>query len=76
MLTVPDMQVIPEVVTKITEKATLIVSYNGKTISNGELLTPSETQVLLPHASQQASASSIVAQMEHVAERRATHTLS
>ena len=39
------MQVIPEVVHKVTEKAELIISYNGKPISNGEELTPSETQV-------------------------------
>lgn len=39
------MQVIPEVVQKVTEKAQLIISYNGKPISNGEELTPSETQV-------------------------------
>lgn len=38
-------QVIPEVVQKVTEKAQLIVSYNIKPISNGEELTPSETQV-------------------------------
>ena len=54
MLTDHDKQVVPEVVTKITEKATLIVSYNGKAVNNGEVLTPSETQVYLPHGSRQA----------------------
>ncbi len=39
------MQVVPEVVSKVTEKAKLYVSYNGKAISNGEEMTPSETQV-------------------------------
>ena len=47
-LTLHGKQVIPEVVTNITEKATLTVSYNGKTINNGEVLTPSETQVKIP----------------------------
>ena len=32
-------------VSKVTEKAKLCVSYNGKPISNGEELSPSETQV-------------------------------
>ena len=40
-----DKQVVPEVVTEVTEKATLILTYNGKNINNGEVLTPSETQV-------------------------------
>ena len=38
-------------VTKITEKASLKVSYNGKAVNNGEMLTPSETQVRLPQGS-------------------------
>ena len=46
-------------VTKITEKATLIVTYNGKVINNGEVLTPSETQVNLPHGSRPALICSI-----------------
>ncbi|CAK0782803.1 hypothetical protein CVIRNUC_005998 [Coccomyxa viridis] len=37
-------KVVPEVVTKITEKASLKVSYDGKAVNNGEMLTPSETQ--------------------------------
>ena len=32
-------------VSKVTEKAMLTVNYNGRPISNGEELTPSETQV-------------------------------
>jgi len=40
-----DVQIVPDVVSKVTEKAKLTVAYNGKPISNGETLTPSEAQV-------------------------------
>ena len=40
-----DVQIVPDVVSKATEKAMLTVAYNGKPISNGETLTPSEAQV-------------------------------
>ncbi|CAL5220222.1 g2198 [Coccomyxa viridis] len=41
---ISDTTVVPEVVSKVTEKAILTVNYNGRPISNGEELTPSETQ--------------------------------
>ena len=38
------MQIIPEVISKVTEEAELSILYNGKAIENAEELSPSETQ--------------------------------
>jgi hypothetical protein len=38
-------QVIPDVVSRVTDSAELTVEYDGKPISNGEHLAPSEAQV-------------------------------
>ena len=50
MRTLRVAQVVPEVVSKVTEQAELSVVYNGTPISNGENLSPSETQVLCVQA--------------------------
>lgn len=42
-------QVIPDVISRVTGAADLKVEYGGKPISNGEHLSPSETQVTVPY---------------------------
>lgn len=42
----PLLQVVPDVVSKVTGAATLVVEYDGKPVKNGDHLKPSETQVL------------------------------